>query len=105
MNSFYIKNTNNDSTQIQNIIHNSGKTVNEYLVYIFTNVRYLYERMYEVKFVLKTQGYRTYENVNITNTFNSWRKEKLTRTEQIYDDRVFFLRMIKLNDINKGTGY
>ena len=83
MNSFYAKNTKNDSKQIQNIIHNSGKTVNEYLVYIFTNVRYLYERMYEVKFVLKTQGYGTYENVNITNTFNYWRKEKLTRTEQI----------------------
>ena len=71
MNSFYAKNTKNDSKQIQNIIHNSGKTVNEYLVYIFTNVRYLYERVCEVKFVLKTQGYGTYENVNITNTFNS----------------------------------
>ena len=56
-------------------------------------------------FVLKTQGYGTYENVNIINTFNSWRKEKLTRTEQIYDDGVFFLRMIKLNDIYIGKGY
>ena len=83
MNSFYAKNTKNDSKQIQNIIHNSGKTVNKYLVYIYTNVRYLYERVYEVKFVLKTQGYGTYENVNIINTFNSWRKVKLTRTEQI----------------------
>ena len=59
MNSFYAKNTKNDSKQIQNIIHNSGKTVNEYLVYIFTNVQTFYK------------GYRTYENVNITNTFNS----------------------------------
>ena len=56
MNSFYAKNTKNDSKQIQNIIHNSGKTVNEYLVYIYTNVRYLYERVYEVKFCIENSG-------------------------------------------------